>query len=285
MIKIRFFSSFGPQEGCIEAYTRVSELKKDPLFNKAYCFVTNNDYTHAIILNTAMPPDLNIPKENVVGIAFEPIQFLSLSQKFIEYAKKHIGTYFIGEKSDSLPELFKENYGYMWHMTPLTSTPVKKNIISIMVSDKTVSEGHRYRHILCSKILKSDLPIDIYGRGCKFYSFLNDNRVKGNFNGEEPYLSYVYHIAIENFKTPHYFSEKITNTLLCGTVPVYLGCKNIDSYFPTQVIHLTGDVVKDMELLTASCSKPENYKKQRNVAEVKKTISLSHLVKKMGWVM
>ena len=28
-------------------------------------------------------------KENVVGIAFEPIQFLGLSQKFIEYAKKH----------------------------------------------------------------------------------------------------------------------------------------------------------------------------------------------------
>ena len=65
MIKIRFFSSFGPQEGCIEAYTRVSELEKDPLFNKSYCFVTNNDYTHAIILNTAMPPDLKIPKENV----------------------------------------------------------------------------------------------------------------------------------------------------------------------------------------------------------------------------
>ena len=286
MIKIRFFSSFGPQEGCIEAYTRVSELKKDPLFNKAYCFVTNNDYTHAIILNTAMPPDLNIPKQNVVGIAFEPIQFLSLSQKFIEYAKKHIGTYFIGEKpgSFSLPDLFKENYGYMWHMTPLTTPPVKKNLISIMVSDKQFAEGHKYRHTLCSKILQTDLPIDIYGRGCKFYSFLKDSRVKGNFNGEEPYLSYVYHIAIENFKTPHYFSEKITNSLLCGTVPVYLGCKNIDSYFPNQVIHLSGDVVKDMQLLTAICSKPENYKKEINVEEVKKTISLSHLVKKMGWV-
>jgi hypothetical protein len=67
-------------------------------------------------------------------------------------------------------------------------------------------------------------------------------------------------------------------------VPVYLGCKNIDSYFPTQVIHLSGDVVKDMQLLTAICSKPENYKKEINVEEVKKTISLSHLVKKMGWV-
>jgi hypothetical protein len=283
-IKIRFFSSFGPESGCIEAYTRVSELNKDPLFNKAYCFVTTNDYTHAIILNTAMPSDLKIPKENVVGIAFEPIQFLGLSQKFIEYAKKHIGTYYIGEKPDYLPDLFKENYGYMWHMTPLTREPVKKNIISIMVSDKTLAEGHRYRHTLCSKILQSKLPIDIYGRGCKFYSFLNDPRVKGNFNGDEPYLSYVYHIAIENYKTPHYFSEKITNTLLCGTVPVYMGCANIDTYFPNQIIHLSGDVAKDMVLLENICTNPEQYKKQINVDEVKKTISFTHLIKKMGWV-
>jgi len=284
MIKIRFFSSFGTSEGCIEAYTRVSQLKNDPLFNKAYCFVTNNDYTHAIILNTAMPVNLNIPKENVIGLAFEPLQFLNLSHQFIDYAKKHIGTYFIGEKPDTLPDLFKEHYGYMWHMTPLETKPIKKNIISIMVSDKAYAEGHKYRHLLVGEILKSKLPVDIYGRGCRQYSYLNDPRLKGEFTETEPYLSYVYHIAIENYETPHYFSEKITNTLLCETVPVYLGCKNIDSYFPKQVIHLSGDIKNDMELLESICSQPEYYKKQINVDEVKKTISFTQLVKKVGWV-
>ena len=43
MIKIKFFSSFGSTEGCIEAYTRVSELEKDPDFNKKYCFITDRD--------------------------------------------------------------------------------------------------------------------------------------------------------------------------------------------------------------------------------------------------
>ena len=284
MIKIRFFSSFCSDTSCIEAYTRVSELEKDPLFNKAYCFVTNNEYTHAIIINTAMPPDLKIPKENVVGLTFEPIIYINLSETFIEYAKKHIGTYFVGEKPDYLPDLFKEHFGYMWHMTPLTRPPVKKNIISLMIGDLLLSEGHKYRHILCNRILQSDLPIDIYGKGCTFYSSSKDPRIKGVFKNTEPFSKYVYHIAIENYKTPHYFSEKIMDPLLCETVPLYLGCKNIDSYFPNQVIHLTGDITKDMALLTAICSKPEHYKKQINVEEVKKTISFSHLIKKLGWV-
>jgi hypothetical protein len=284
MIKIRFFSSFCNQENCIEVYNRISELKNDKLFGTKYCFVTTDDYTHAVIINTAMPPNLNIPKENVVGIAFEPIQFLGLTHNFLEYAKKYIGTYFIGEKpKDLLPDLFKESYGYMWHMTPLVEKPIKKNIMSLMVSNKLSAEGHKYRHILCARILASDLPIDIFGRGCSIYAYKKDPRVKGNFNGDEPYLSYVYHIAIENFRTPHYFSEKITNTLLCETVPVYLGCKNIDQYFPEKVIHLSGDVDMDMKLLREICEKPHLYKKQINVDDVKKTISFSQLVTKLGW--
>jgi hypothetical protein len=283
MIKIRFFSPFCSEELCIESYTNSSKLYKDPLFNTAYCFVTNDDYTHAVIINNAMP-ELKIPKENVVGLAFEPIIYIDLSPTFIEYAKKHIGTYFVGEKPNYLPDLFKEHHGYMWHITPLIHPPVKKNIISLMIGDLLLSNGHKYRHVLCRNILKSDLPIDIYGRGCKFYSKLNDSRIKGEFKNTEPYLKYVYHIAIENHITPHYFSEKIVNPLLCETVPVYLGCKSIETYFPNQVLHLSGDINKDMELLGNICLKPEHYKKRINVDDVKKTISFTELVKKIGWI-
>ena len=286
MIKIRFFSSFCDQETCIEAYVRVSELKSDPLFNTKYCFVTTEDYTHAIILNTAMPI-LTIPKENVVGLAFEPMQFLHLNFEFIEYAKKHIGVYFIGEKPNTFPDLFKEHHGYMWHINVKESDPEKNRLMSIMISDKVFAEGHKYRHILCSAILQTNLPIDIYGRGCKYYYFLNDPRVKGEFKEDEPYLNYQYHIAIENYKSQHYFSEKITNSLLCKTVPVYLGCKSqtIDLYFPNKVIHLSGDIDKDMQLLYDICLKPEYYKKHIDVEEVKKTISFSSLVKELHWIL
>ena len=89
---IKFFSSFATSEGCIEAYTRVHELHNDHDFNKTYKFTCNDDYTHAIILNTAMPK-LTIPKENVIGLAFEPIQFLGLTSVFIDYAINNISKY------------------------------------------------------------------------------------------------------------------------------------------------------------------------------------------------
>lgn len=288
MIKIRFFSSFCDTDNCISVYERICELKNDTLYNKNYCFVNDDNYTHAIIINTAMP-NLTISKENVVGIAFEPLQFLSITKNFIEYAKKHIGIYYIGENPNNvLPELFKEHFGYMWYITPLSKFNLfqmkKTRMMSIMVSNKVYASGHKYRHELCKKILESDLPIDIYGRGSKFYSHLNDNRVKGTFNDKELYLDYSFHICIENYITPHYFSEKIINPLLCETTPIYLGCKNIDSYFPDNVIHLTGNVENDFKLLKHICEEPQKYKKNIDIEQIKKTVSITQLIKKLNWI-
>ena len=285
MIVIRFFSSFGPSEGCIETYTRVSELKDDPLFNKVYRFTAKDDYTHVVILNTAMPVlPAHIPKENVVGLAFEPLEFLNLTQRFIDYARANIGHYLIGQtRNGFLGKPFIEHFAYMWPITPLTLTvPLSKpKIMSLMISRKKLLRGHIYRHRLAQGILQSNLPIDIWGNGCILYNnSKGDNRLKGEFQGNEPYLDYKFHIAIENVETPHYFSEKIMNPLLCETQPIYLGCRNIDSYFPNTILHLTGDIGKDMQLLTDVCRDPGQFMKRINVAEVKQTLSFSNVVQK-----
>ena len=73
--------------------------------------------------------------------------------------------------------------------------------------------------------------------------------LKVKFISIEPYENYQFHICIENFIKPHYFSEKITNSLLCSATPIYHGCINIDSYFPDNIIHLSADVEKDILLL------------------------------------
>ena len=278
MLIIKFFSSFGSSDGCIEAYTRVSELMLDPNFNKTYTFTTGENYTHAIILNTAMPA-LTLPKENVIGLAFEPLIFLNLTPAFIAYANKHIGKYLIGEKKN-LPSPFIEHFGYMWHITPLhlSTIPNKSKVMSLMISNKVMTSGHQYRHTLCKRILNSNLPIDIYGNGCKIYEKSRDTRLKGIFQDNEPYEDYLFHIAIENVETPHYFSEKIMNPLLCNTTPIYLGCQEINQYFPNMVITLTGQIESDMTLLTDICQRQERYIKQSDVAAVKKTIHFANVV-------
>lgn len=286
MIKIRIFSSFCEEEHCNQTYKLVCDLDNDPLFNNAYCFVTNEEYTHAIILNTAMPL-LTIPKENVIGLAFEPLQFLYINRLFIKYAVQYIGCYYIGQTTVDLPDLFKEHYGYMWHTTPLLKNempPVKTKLMSIVISMKLMTEGHKYRHLLCDNIVKLKLPIDIYGTGCEYYNFLNDTRIKGEFNDKEPFMDYLFHISIENTKTPHYFSEKITNSLLCQTIPIYWGCANIDSYFPNNVINLSGDINNDIKLLQSICSNPKLYKKKINVEKIKKKLSITNLIKKINWI-
>ena len=98
MYRIRIFSSFCPSENCKDVYERLceSDLLENYGKDKKIYFTNGEDYTHAIILNTAMPNLWRTPKQNVIGLAFEPPFFLGLSNQFIEYAKKNIGKYFIG---------------------------------------------------------------------------------------------------------------------------------------------------------------------------------------------
>lgn len=207
---IRIFSSFCSSENCKEVYERLCETHNMPNYgpDKSFYMTTGDDYTYAIVVNTAMPQlKSNIPKSHVIGFAYEPPPFLGLTPQFVEYARKYIGAYYIGEKGN-LPEPFVEHYGYMWHITPLHTVPsTKPNLISIMVSQKGYAPGHQYRHELVQHILRTNLPIDIYGRGCKFYN-VNDARLKGDFDEREPYESYQFHICIGTFKPRIIFLRK-----------------------------------------------------------------------------
>jgi len=238
-------------------------------------YITNtDDYTHVIILNTAMPPlPKHIPKQNIIGFAFEPPKYLNLTQEFVDYAKKYIGKYFIGDVYD-LGEPFVERYSHMWHNPPLKWSPMKLKTMSLMVSEKMSEIGHLYRHTLVNKILESDLPIDIYGRGCKYYQFMEDPRIKGEFDEYTPYENYKFHISIENMPTKHYFSEKIMNPLLCNTTPIYMGCDSIQYYFPDMTIKLSGNIEKDVQMLCDICENPDTYKTNIDINKVKDIIYL-----------
>ena len=250
-------------------------------------FITDEDnYTHVIILNTAMPIlKEGIPKKNVIGMAFEPLPFLNLSLSFIEYAQKNISKYFIGDNIN-LPDPFIEGQSFMWY-SPYIGTSyqsfeickglsIKKKRMSIIISQKRYAPGHKYRHKLVEVILSSNLPIDIYGRGHIYYKNKKDERIKGEFKQDslEPYEEYDFHIAIENYQSNHYFSEKIIEPLLCNTTPIYLGCHNIETYFKNQVIFLSGTVEKDIQLIEDILKNPNRYKKEIDTKKVQKTVGL-----------
>jgi len=264
--KIRCFSCFTSSEDLKKEYEMKCLNFINPIItshygiNQKYFFTSGEDYTHVIIFNTAMPNISHIPKENVIGFACEPLQYLMLTHEFVDYARKYIHRYYVGDKYN-LPEPFTEGYGFLLcYVPPQLNINPKNKFMSIMVSQKTDAPGHKYRHELTKAILNTSLPIDIYGNGCDYYTKTHDNRVKGKFDSNEVlYDGYIFTISIENFQCNHYFSEKIVNPLLSKTTPLYLGCRNIDNYFPEMYNSLHGDITEDMQLLHDIYKNPDKY--------------------------
>ena len=63
--------------------------------------------------------------------------------------------------------------------------------------------------------------IDVFGRGIKDFD-----------DKWEVLAPYKYHISLENSSTNHYWTEKLADSYLAETFPIYYGCKNITDYFP-----------------------------------------------------
>jgi len=236
----------------------MSTEKLKTYYNKEIELTNDNNYTHAIIINTCMPV-LNIPKENVIGFSHEPNPILfgsnyEYKNLFIDYAKKHISKYYLGDKED-LPDPFIEGQIFYIYNKTHHYNKDKINFCSIVVSHKNNGLNYNYRHKLVEAILETDLPIDIYGSGVQYYQHYNDNRIKHSlegtaedFFGNKPFENYAFHICIENVISNYYFSEKICNPLLSNSIPIYYGCKNIDKFFHN-VIKLSGDINLDILFL------------------------------------
>lgn len=282
-IKIRCFADFTTSAGIQEEYISkclnfvYPESTNHYGINKKYIFTDKDDYTHVFIFNKAMPNIAHIPKQNVVGFAHEPLPFLQLTPEFIAYAQNWIGCYYLGDKGN-LQAPFQEGNGYLsCYLPPSMPSPlssVTKKFMSIMISQKMSAPGHKYRHTLVQAILKTNLPIDIYGRGCIYYQSVQDARIKGGFQSTELYDGYTFTICIENFRSNHYFSEKIINPLNQKITPLYLGCYHISNYLPEMYIELTGNVREDIIMIENIYKNPEKYTRSISLEKVDKTINL-----------
>ena len=62
--------------------------------------------------------------------------------------------------------------------------------------------------------------IDLFGNG-------SPNPID---NKEDALEDYMFSIVIENINDKNYFTEKLIDPLLVGTIPVYWGCSNINEF-------------------------------------------------------
>jgi len=96
----------------------------------------------------------------------------------------------------------------------------------------------KQRTQLVEDILKTNLPIDIYGKDWDKSPFCGDPRIKGAVNDKyDAIANYEFTINAENSTEKNYITEKFFDPLLTNTVPVYFGAPNTkevygDCYIP-----------------------------------------------------
>ena len=98
--------------------------------------------------------------------------------------------------------------------------PIKKHNCSLIASEKTHLVGHKLRHAVVDWISTVKADVHVMGRGYQPFDLKQDGL-----------LPYHYSVVIENVPEPDCFTEKLLDCMLCGTLPIYYGPKNIGNYF------------------------------------------------------
>lgn len=109
-----------------------------------------------------------------------------------------------------------------------TINPKTKNL-SIIASEKRETIGHKMRHDIINRF-RSSFDV-IHGRGYQYVEY--------KFESLSPYR---FSTIIENSRIDDYFSEKLIDCLLTGTIPIYYGTNNIGNYFDTNGMLLIDNV-------------------------------------------
>ena len=178
--------------------------------------------------------------KNIVYVSMEPNEKISkVSNKFLEQFSHLIScdrtinqqnvinmnwhTWWVGiNVTKSKFEYFSKKHNFDYDDF-VKMNPIKKiNKMSIIMSNKNISDGHQKRINFINQIINSPLSkfIDVYGDG---YIAVPDK-----WNAIE---KYKYHLVIENSVEKDYWSEKLADSFLGFSIPIYFGCPNISDYF------------------------------------------------------
>jgi hypothetical protein len=115
----------------------------------------------------------------------------------------------------------------------------KSKIVSIIASAKNSTDGHQVRQ----SIVRNMKGIDIYGRGF--------NAIPYKLEGLKDYM---FSIVVENTKKDYYFTEKLIDCFVTGTIPIYWGCPSIGKFFDDRGI-INFNNLEEIELIIGGLSK------------------------------
>jgi hypothetical protein len=189
-------------------------------------FLVNQNVEHCdawIVLEGLDKPESTIcPPEKVILLAAEPRAIKTYHKKWLSQFsavssyQKNIVPCRLLKRNPSLPWWVGRSYDEL----VASPFPEKKRLVSSIFSAKKTTSGHRRRKKVLEEMAK-DGWFEPFGRAIR--------PVADKWDALYPYK---YSVVVENSFVPHYWTEKIADCFLAGTVPIYYGCPNLEEYFP-----------------------------------------------------
>ena len=151
----------------------------------------------------------------------------------------------------------------------------KFKLCSYFVSDKCTTPEQKVRvkllkYFYNNRTAHNDLGL--YGRGHNPFPENHDFE----YDGKSLILKdYAFSIAIENWDQDNYFSEKIVDCFMVGTVPIYKGCRKIEEYFNKDgmiIVNNFQDVIGALQTLSF-----EKYEQMKPAVEENFEIAKKHI--------
>jgi hypothetical protein len=150
----------------------------------------------------------------------------------------HLYTNVISHDRDlinSIPNGLWVPFGGCWVHESDWSIYQKTKGISIVASEKNYLPGHQLRHQVIEKFRNK---IDLFGRG---YNPI-DNKI-------DSLRDYQYQIVIENAQVPGWFTEKLIDCFMTGTIPIYWGDPTIHQIFDINGIIIVNSLEQMIEVI------------------------------------
>ncbi len=144
---------------------------------------------------------------------------------------------------DAIPNGVFFPFGGTWVPEWETLDINKTKMTSLIATAKRSQPGHGPRHEIASWAQNNpEIDLEAIGRGYKPFDLKSE--------GLAPYR---FSVVIENVREENYFTEKLIDAILCETVPIYLGCPNINRFMNTDGM-ITCETTDDLRNAVLSAS-------------------------------
>ncbi|SON56998.1 Glycosyltransferase family 10 (fucosyltransferase) [Hartmannibacter diazotrophicus] len=142
--------------------------------------------------------------------------------------------------------------------------PEKTLTVSTVCSSKAQAHTLHARRLIFTQELKKLLPeLEVFGHG-----------VRPMDDKAEALDDYRYHVAVENHRSLHHWTEKLADAFLGFTLPFYFGAPNADDYFPPESF-IPIDISKPEEVaerIKAAIADNEYEKRLPHILEARRLV-------------